>query len=845
MVFLSRFTSRFWEPIIALWIVAAALLFIFAPSLSEVGVTDQTQFLPQGTESAAAALLEGKFQRLTPPPAGEALLVVYNQEGLSEADMQNAREVHDWLLSDSGPEHIEKVVSVFESEALRPVLVSADSTAMVMKLDLSVGDLSDDAGVLIDDVRSHVQESCPGTTMYLSGKSGLYQDMFQSVQQTVDRTTIVTIVLVAILLLLVYRSPVAILLPLFAIGCSYLVSAGLVGFLGQAGVKFSTLTSAYLVVIVFGVGTDYCLFIVSRYREELHAREYAEAQSEALGHIAPVIAASALTVMVALLSLGISRLGINQTSGYALAIGVAVTLLAALTLVPALMSAFGRHLFWPTNVKAPPRERRFGWRTIGRSVSARPFLMALPIVLLLLVPYAALPGLDASVDMIDQLPRGADSVKGYRALSERFNMGELYPSYVLVEAGDRNLTSAASRQALGELAQEIAGVEGVTRVVGYAAPAPELSALAEQLRTLSRALAAGGGLDQLGSLQDAGGLLQGLPLQYPGVLQSTNFLQAAGGVARGSALAGQVPATPPAGLAMLRYQLQDAVNTIAGGLDGLAAEFRLEASTPFTTYLAASYFSRDRTIARMEFVVDGDTNAPAALDTIGRVRGTLDRSIGASGLDGAAYYVGGSAAQHADIKLTNESDFGKVMVLSVCGILLVIMVLLRSILAPLYMVLTVLLSYGCTMGISVWLFLDVLRHSSIIYLMPLFVFVILVALGADYNIFLVSRIREEARKRPLPEAVSEAVANTGGIITACGIILAGTFATLTISPLLPAVQVGAAVAIGIMIDTFLVRAILVPALARIFGRWNWWPSPLGRRQNGQGAAVGPEGRRPS
>ena len=132
------------------------------------------------------------------------------------------------------------------------------------------------------------------------------------------------------------------------------------------------------------------------------------------------------------------------------------------------------------------------------------------------------------------------------------------------------------------------------------------------------------------------------------------------------------------------------------------------------------------------------------------------------------------------------------------------------------------------MGIATWLFLDVLKQSTLIYMLPIFVFVILIAVGSDYNIFLVSRIREESRQKPMKEAICNAVTNTGGVITSCGIILAGTFATLTSAPLQMVYQVGAAIALGVLIDTFLVRAIVIPSLASIIGRWNWWPFHLSR-----------------
>jgi RND superfamily putative drug exporter len=145
------------------------------------------------------------------------------------------------------------------------------------------------------------------------------------------------------------------------------------------------------------------------------------------------------------------------------------------------------------------------------------------------------------------------------------------------------------------------------------------------------------------------------------------------------------------------------------------------------------------------------------------------------------------------------------------------------------MVATVLLNYGATLGIISWFFSSVLKQSGMIYMLPIFIFIILVALGADYNIFLVSRIREEAHRRPLKEAISHAIANTGGVITSCGIILAGTFATLTAAPLQLVMQIGAAIVLGVLIDTFIVRALLVPSIAMLAGRWSWWPSSLFRR----------------
>lgn len=828
---LSKFTIKYRIPIVVIWVAAAVILFLFAPKLSEVGVTDQSQFLPKSTQSSEASeLIKEKFTSTT-TIASRGIVVIYNAKGLNDNDMQEAQTIHDWLVSSSAPQEIERVTSIFENEALRSTLISTDQTTMMIITDFSVSPLSDAAKSVTAQIRDYLQQNHPKDGIYFTGDTGLFQDLFSSVQQTIDRTTLVTVILVALLLLLIYKSPIAILLPLVAIGCSFAVSLGILGYMGQAGAKFSTLSEAYLVVIIFGVGTDYCLFIVSRFREELRQKERNEAQNHSIKHIGPVIAASALTVVLAFLSLGVSRFGMNTTTGYALALGVAVTLIAGLTLVPAMMSIFGKYLFWPAKISVAKKEGGFGWHTIGNWVSQHPVMVAIPIVVVLLLPYIALPHLTRSADIINQLPQGSESVEGYRVMTEHFAVGELSPAYVLIESKQGITTNTDSLQAIEGISQSLAGVKGVSRVDYYSAPSAQLSGLATQLRTIGDTLGPSSGLDQLALLQSSGQLLQNLALQYPGIVNSQNFLQAVQNLTDIADIVSQLSSAKPTDIPMLFAQLQGTIYQASDNLNGLVSEFKLESNTPFSAYLLNTYFSSDKTIARINVVLSGDPNSAETLNTVARLRDTVASSIELSSLTGSTAYVGGESAIHADIMLTNDADFGRVVSISIAGILIVIAILLRSILAPLYMVATVLLNYGTTLGIATWLFLDVMNHNSMIYMIPLFIFVILVALGADYNIFLVSRIREEAQERPIKEAVSHAVANTGGVITACGIILAGTFATLTAAPLQVVFQIGAAIAIGVIIDTFIVRALLVPALATIAGRWSWWPSSLFRRSS--------------
>ena len=823
---LAEFTKKYRITITIVWLAAAVALFLVAPKISKVGVTDESQFLPQNTESAEAArLLKEKFVTTT-TAASTGIIIIHDVKGLTDTDMKEAQAIHAWLVSNAAPREIERVTSVFENDALRSTLISTDQTTMMIVVDFSVSSLDDSAKTAVQQIRSYLVHYHPNLESYFTGETGLFQDMFSSIQQTISRTTLVTIILVAILLLIIYRSPIAILLPLIAIGCSFAVSSGIIGYLGQAGAKFSTLAEAYLVVIIFGVGTDYCLFIVSRFREELRQKEPHAAQIQAIKQISPVIAASAFTVIVAFLSLGISKFGMNQTTGYALAIGVAITLLAGLTLVPALMSLFGKYLFWPARTFTAKREGRFGWHAIGNWVSKHPVMVTVPILVILLLPYAALPHLTRSADIVSQLPQQAESVKGYKVMNAHFPAGELSPLYLLIESAQGNITSSGSLPAIEEIAQSLQNVQGVSRVDYYSAPSGQLAALAVQIRTTGDELGQGSGLDQITAIQTSGQILQSLALQYPGILQSTNFQQAGLNLTQFSTIAAQISSAQPTDLPVILANLQSTAYAVADNFNGLVNEFKLEIDTPFTDYLKKTYFSTDKTISKINIVLSGDPYSATTLDTIARLREAAASSVSASALTGSSHYIGGESATRADIMLTNDADFGRVVGLAIAGILIVIAILLRSLLAPLYMVATVLLNYGTTLGIATWLFLYVMKQGSMIYMIPLFLFVILVALGADYNIFLVSRIREETQQRPIKDAVSHAVANTGGVITACGIIVAGTFATLVTAPLRVVVQIGAAIAVGVITDTFIVRALLVPALATLAGRWSWWPSSL-------------------
>jgi RND superfamily putative drug exporter len=812
----GRFAQKYKYYIIAAWLILTAFMVAQAPLLSQVGVTDQSQFLPEKTESVYARnLLDQKFGNAS-NTSSSGIIVVYNAQGLNDLDMAQAKDLCNWLVSANGPGLISQVVSVFDNEALRSSLVSADNTTMMISIGFSTSVL-DTLKPTIQEIRDQFK-TYPGTSFYFTGSVGFLHDLFDSVQRTIDKTTLVSIILVIILLLIIYRSPIAALVPLIAIGMSFLVTRGIIGFLAQAGISFSTVTDAYMVVTIFGVGTDYCLFIISRFREQITHEDHKKGINVTMRRMSPIIIASAITVIIAFLCLSVSRFGMTRTSGLALAIGIAITLLIGLTLVPALMALFGRHLFWPSKTiaksQAKPKEKIFGWEKTGNWISRHPLWTAIPIIVVLALPYFAMPRLSLSANILTQLAADEESTQGLNVIRDHFAMGELSPLTLLIQSKDGRLLTADSLQSLDKVAKSLTTAPDIARVDYPSITGKQLITTAAQVKGLGdMAGTPVFNMSMLSALQPLSGKLKGMALSYPGVIKSPSFGKTLG------VLTQILSATSTQGMQGMLYSLSETLTTLGN-------EFEFNGSGPFVDSLKAAYFSTDGSVATMNLVLTIDPYSNEASAAIPRIREAVAAAVDTSNLKSVQHYVGGETAIYADMLTTSNDDLTIVIIVTSIGILAVIIILLRSLLAPLYMVFTVLLNYGATLGITSWIFQQFFHYESLINMLPVFLFVILAAVGSDYNIFLVSRIREEAETKSLKDAVHHAVAHTGNVITSCGIILAGTFATLSSSSFPMVLEIGVAIAIGVIIDTFIVRALLVPSLAVICGRWGWWPSRL-------------------
>jgi putative drug exporter of the RND superfamily len=938
---LGRLVLRLPLLFVAGWLLAAIGFGILGPSLARVGSADETSFLPANAESLAARnLVKNAFPNDAAPST--ALIVFSRPGGLNDADRAAIESLSGWLEGTSKPAGILDYVTAEGTPSLASMFRSSDGVVELARVGLDSPSFLPRTNSAIDALRAHLAEAGilpAGLAVQVSGQAGIGRDYLGAIRDGTDRTTLVTILLVVIVLLLIYRAPLAAMVPLATIGCAFLVSRGLLGFLAQGGWKLSSVLDSFIVVLVFGVGTDYTIFLISRFREELGRSGPSDAVRTTVSRMGAVITASAATVIVGLCSMIVASFGMIQTTGPALAITIFITLLAGLTLAPSLLAIFGRRLFWPIHerTRTAASDETGRWAALARRITTRPGLLAALVLCALAAPLLAMPGIKQNFNVLEELPGRAESRVGFETLSRHMAQGRLMPLNVLIEVSGGNLTSPATLSVIGRLEQQIAAVPDVQSVSSIVDPKGEgkisdLVKPATQLTAMAQSLARPPSSDlnvQLGDASLAGvnsivSYLGGLGAAYPkadgpilagartdaallaqGVVDGrtqanvANQLGAIADAITAAATSGssaspgevvtqlnqlktyldelgaadpalaatdayktalaalpQVVATRDAGASLMlvtairqmqawfevqraafyfnpstttptaaelaaRAALAQARARLPGALDQLAALFG-----PADLYappdLAAAYNSAGGDVTRLYVTTASNPYDTRAFDTVRSLRTLLSGRAVDFGPE-AATYVGGSTAEFTDVQSTISADFLRVAAITIIGILLVLVLLLRALAAPVYLVLTVLLSYSASLSLSAFLLQNVFGQPGLNYFIPLMVFVLLVALGSDYNIFLMSRVREESASRPLRDGIRVASARTGTVITSAGLILAGTFGALVSSPLQLLFQVGVTVGLGVLIDTFVVRSLLVPAITAFIGELAWWP----------------------
>jgi len=742
--------------VLLVWLVAAGLISPLTPTLSDISENDPLSFLPDNAESTRAARLARERYAVAGTPA---IIVFRNPDGLTDADMAAAQQVYDRIaaMQEEPESNVGAIVSIFNIPQARSELLSPDNTTMTMVVTITGSAAEEpysDRIKAIREVTSELEQE--SLQIRVSGPGGLLTDLVSVFRQIDLFLLLVTAGLVLFLLILIYRSPVISIVPLLIIGFVFQLSGGIAAAILKAlDTPVSGEATGIMTVILFGAGTDYYLFIASRYREELaRHQDKHKAMQVAIGAVSEAILSAGGTLIAASLLLLFADLGSYRSLGPVVALAVAVMLLAALTLVPAVLAILGRAGFWPFSPKYDPQVAEAApsrlWHRIAHFVLGRPVPVLVTTLAVLVLMIGGMALFRPSYDPLESLPGDVESVEGFMALREAFPPGDLAPTSVYVEfPSGTEAVDAPALSAIGAISEAIAARSDVASVRSPAYP--------------------------FGVGADFG------PDQVLAALESA--------------------ANPEGG---------------AGGEQAGQAQALARAVDEF--------LSTDRSVAKIEVVLNENPYGDEAMDSVEEIRRVSREAVADSEVQPVAILTAGDTAENLDTRDGNNRDSRVVLPAILIAIMLILALLLRSLIAPIYLGLTIVLTYFSTLGLCIILFRVIFGHESIGSTIPFLLFVFLNALGVDYSIYLMTRLREEAAQRPLREATEHALERTGGVITSAGIILAGTFAALTTLPLRDLLQLGFAVAAGVLIDTFVTRTILVPTIVQLLGRWNWWPS---------------------
>lgn len=857
---IGRFTTRYRIPIIVVWVAAAAIMTIIAPNIDSVASSDQADFLPGDAPFVHAQQV---YQETFPEgfaPGSTVIVIDARAAGgvfdtsTEEFEDQIATPVgqfivalRDWLNSEEGPDNVTQVTDPALSPSVAQLMVGPQNDIAIVRVTFSSSNPEQATIDAQNAIDAWIAEHAPeGLAAYQTGEGPIINNTTESVEYSAHLTTRVTIALVIILLLLIYRSPVSPLVPLVAVTVAYLISRGIVAFLGAHVMTITSYANLIMIVVMYGAGTDYCLFLISRFREEMaDTNDTIAATTETVHRVGETIASSAATIFVGFMAMVFAEMGIFNTTGPALAIGIVLSLLAGLTLVPALLATLGQRAFWPG--KAHHRATGRYYAAVSQFVSSRPLLTIIVIVALMApLSYYALTQ-PVSYNLLGDLPDDKSSVIGYELMEDSLGAGQIAPLTVVVTGRD----PAHVAREIAELTGRLDALPLVDEVRGLNTPLGKRSGEFAGLLRVDRQLAlagemlgaidpsAGAGMDPaaLGSLlQGARGYFDLLAERFPQVADDPNLTRLRETFGSPLTLIQRQDALPDAlaGLAETFAALPDAY-LLPSELGGVVAALPAEdngLSADLFGQLTAQYLTADATAFKLDVMLSGNTQGYAAMDTVNDIRAILEDYQ-----DGGEAVVAGATAINTDIRDTMDRDLVRAILYVMIGIFVVLLIMLRSVVAPLYLIATVVLSFLFTLGLTNLVFQHLwLQVEGLTWYVPFFVFVFLVALGVDYSIFLIGRIKEEIPRHGVREGVHVAVAATGAIITSAGLILAGTFGALMVGEVAGLIEIGFAVAAGVLIDTFVVRTMLVPALTTVLGRWAWWPGPLSQRAR-RGARV--------
>ena len=601
----------------------------------------------------------------------------------------------------------------------------------------SVPEIRHDVGIA-DIISSGSSTESP--VVYVTGAPAFNYDIQTQTVTDIERIDPITITLILVIVGVFFASLVAPLIPIAAIGLSIGIAFGLVYLVGSYVTNVHYLVLTLLPVSMLGAGSDYCIFLVSRYAEERRlGRGKKDAVERSVTWAGESIATSGATVVIAFGTLAFASFGLLRSVGIAVMLGISIALLVALTLVPAALSLFGDRIFWPRGLGLWRKRKLVGASYYARAAqfTAKHSKLVLLLALAISLPAAStVLSSQTSHDLIGQIPSSLESKNGYNIMSQGFGAGTVTPTYtivwtpvMLVSGGWINVTAL---KAISLAENSTYTIPGVSKVYGLTHPS-------------------------------------GNPIPF------ANF----------------------------------------GQLNTAEQQAMIRSMKPF--------LGSDGKSAMVWAAFDSEPYSDQAIATVAQIRANVNVLKSQDPLlASSTMFVGGATASVSDLATSSGSDYFNLTALVLVGVFIVLLVALGSVFTPIRLIFTILLSISWAMAATIYFF-KTYFSVELIWILPIMLLVIMVGLGLDYDIFLVTRIREYvAGGAKDEEAIETAVERTGGIITVTGLVTAGAYGTMMLSQIPMLQQLGLAIFIVVLLDATLTRIYLVPSIMMMMKRLNWW-----------------------
>ncbi|MFJ7737300.1 MMPL family transporter [Lysinibacillus sp. NPDC097287] len=701
---------------LAFWVLLVVVLSFAWPQINSIE-SESGKNLPETEMSEqAAAIIKDQF----PNDSGTPLLLVWHREnGLTTDDFSAIQKLYGELkVKPLNNQSLIPPYDLMPPQALQAA-TSENGSTLVTPIFFEKGVATDVLQESLDDLKKimgthdvQLDKDLASDVLHVrySGPVGIATDAVSLFSQADVKLLIATVILVLVLLIIIYRSPLLAIIPLIVVGLAYGLISPTLGFFAEQGwIDKDSQAVSIMTVLLFGAGTDYCLFLISKYREVLfEVEDKTAAMRIAVKESGGAILMSALTVVIGLATLSLAHYGAFQRFAVPFSFGVLIMGIAALVVLPAILVIIGRVAFYPFTPRTEEMAHSQGKKQhkpshkvshkIGYFVTQKPWIVIAVTVLLLGGLAAFVPRIQYTFDLLSSFPKDMPSREGFTLIEENFSPGELAPVQLVVDVDDVDVN--------------------------------------------------------------------------------------------------------------LQVQL---------------------ASLPYIDHVDdVQIGEKNDSIQLYEIILNTNPYAKESLEHIPELKDETVRMLEDAGVNNASEHVwiGGETANQYDTKQVTERDESVIMPTMIALIALLLFVYLRSVTATVYLLATVVISYFGALGAG-WIILHYFMGAEAIQgAIPLYAFVFLVALGEDYNIFMISEIWKKRKTKDHLSAVKEGVVRTGSVITSAGLILAGTFAVLATLPIQVLVQFGVVTAIGVLLDTFIVRPLLVPAITTVLGKYAFWPGAL-------------------